>query len=94
MFHILILVKTLLFKSRRFDRATVIIRSWERWYLDQGKGVNEAGLAGGTLYRCGTIGMKKFALVEMWKKYLQSVREMDGMKSDKIGSEWLWEGTG
>ena len=78
-FHILILVKTLLVKCRRCDRATVIIRSWERWYLDQGKGVNEAGLAGGTLYRCSTIGMKKFALVEMGKKYLQSLREMDGM---------------
>ena len=56
--------------------------------------INEAGLAGGTLYRYGTIGMKKIALVEMRKKYLQSVREMDGMKSDKIGSEWLGEGTG
>ena len=52
----------MLVKSRRFDRATVIIRSWERWYLDQGKGANEADLAGGTLYRCGTIGMKNFAL--------------------------------
>ena len=31
--------------------------------------VNEVCLAGGTLYRCGTIiGMKKFVLVEMWKK--------------------------
>ena len=94
MFHILILVKTLLVKCRRFDRATVIIMSWERWYLDQGKGVNESGLAMGTLYRCGTIGMKKFALVEMWKKYLQSVREMDGMKSNMICSEWLGEGRG
>ena len=56
--------------------------------------MNEVGLAGGTLYRCGAIGMKKFALVEMWKKYLQSVREIDGMKSNKIGSEWLGEGTG
>ena len=63
-------------------------------YLDQGNRVNDAGLAGGTLYRCGTIGMKKFTLVEMWKKYLQSVREMDGMKSDKIGSECLGEGIG
>ena len=94
MFHILILVKTLLVKCRRFDRATVIIRSWERWYLDQGNGVNEVGLTGGTSYRCDTIGTKKSALVEMWKKYLQSVREMDGMKSNEIGSEWLGEGTG
>ena len=57
-------------------------------------GSMNVGLAGGTLYRCGTIGMKKFALVEMWKKYLHSVREMDGMKRNKIGSEWLGEGTG
>ena len=100
MFHILILVKkTVLVKSRRFDRATVIliIRSWERWYVDQGKGVNElqwSRFSWGHLYRRGTIGIKNFALVEMWNKYLQSVREMDGMKSDKIGSEWLGEGTG
>ena len=46
------------------------------------------------IHRCGTIGMKKFALLEMWKKYLQSVREMDGMGSNKIGSEFLGEGTG
>ena len=56
--------------------------------------MNEDILAGGTLYRCGTIGMKKFVLMEMWKKYLQSAREMDGMESDRIGSEWLEEGTG
>ena len=75
-FHILILVNTLLVKSRRFDRATVIIRSWERWYLDQGKGVNEADLAGGTLYRCDTIGMKNIAL-EVWKKIFAEY-ERDG----------------
>ena len=55
--------------------------------------MNEVGLAGGTLYRCGTIGIKKFMLVEMWTKYLPSAIEMDGMESDGIGSEWLEEGT-
>ena len=73
---ILILVKTLLVKSRRFDLATVIIRSWERWYLNQGNGVNEADFAGGTLYRCGTIEMKSFALV-VWKKIFAEY-ERDG----------------
>ena len=39
--------------------------------------MNEADLAGGTLYRCGTIAMKNFAL-EVWKKNIFAEYERDG----------------